>query len=446
MACIPYGDPIGGWLTHITIAKAIPNAYSASVPNARLRIGHCFPFAPTEEVSIAQILGEAGYLCGHFGKWHLGPVKAESPTNPGAMGFDEWLAHDNFFELNPYFSRNGGPPEQFQGESSEILIAEATHFIATAKRSEQPFFVVVWFGSPHEPYSGLERDLALYNDLPESYRERFVTLTSNETGRPTKRPLDKVLQERYAEITAMDRSIGQLRRWLNKERLRQNTLLWYCGDNGSPSGGSVTTPFRGQKGLMYDGGIRVPGIIEWPEKISEPRVADVNAVTSDMLPTICDLVGQALPNHPLDGISLRSLMDGEMTERPSPIFFWSYNTGRITKGQPQPYVLPKLQEGTTRLVKMMDGRYTRNFRNFHHSKITDQDFNGPRVILGNRYKLVVDAQPGDALARELFDLRNDRAEKNNLIETEPEIARDLEEQLRNWQQSVLNSLTGADYN
>jgi arylsulfatase A-like enzyme len=175
-------------------------------------------------------------------------------------------------------------------------------------------------------------------------------------------------------------------------------------------------------------------------------VADVNAVTSDMLPTICDLVGQALPNHPLDGISLRSLMDGEMTERPSPIFFWSYNTGRITKGQPQPYVLPKLQEGTTRLVKMMDGRYTRNFRNFHHSKITDQDFNGPRVILGNRYKLVVDAQPGDALARELFDLRNDRAEKNNLIETEPEIARDLEEQLRNWQQSVLNSLTGADYN
>ena len=115
-----------------------------------------------EEISIAHILGKSGYACGHFGKWHLGPVKAGSPTNPGAMGFQEWLSHDNFFEMNPQFSRNGAPPEQFRGESSEILIDETIRFIGKANQSKRPFFTVVWFGSPHEPYSGLEKDLALY--------------------------------------------------------------------------------------------------------------------------------------------------------------------------------------------------------------------------------------------------------------------------------------------
>ena len=413
-----------------------PNRYGTFAPNWSIR---------PEEISIAQVLAKAGYACGHFGKWHLGPVKAGSPTNPGAMGFDEWLSHDNFFELNPILSRNGGPPGKLQGESSEILIEQSIRFIAKAKKRKQPFLAVIWFGSPHEPYSGLDKDLALYDELPDEYRTQHVTLTSNETGRPTKRPLDKVLRERYAEITAMDRAIGQLRQWLDDEGLRGNTLLWYCGDNGSPAGGSVTTPFRGQKGLMYEGGIRVPGIIEWPKRVREPRVTDVNAVTSDMFPTICELVGEPLPDRPLDGISLQRLIDGEMTQRPTSICFWSYRTNRKRKNQPKPYIDPKLQEGTTPLVKMLAGRYTRNFRNFHHPEITEQDFDGPRVILDNRYKLVVDAQAGDRSERELFDLRDDRAEKNNLIEKEPEVARNLEKQLHEWQQSVLESLTGADY-
>ena len=413
-----------------------PNRFGTFAPNWSIR---------PEEISIAQILSNAGYACGHFGKWHLGPVKADSPVNPGAMGFEEWLSHDNFFEMNPYLSRNGGPPEQFQGESSEIVIDEAIRFIGKAKQSQRPFFAVVWFGSPHEPYSGLNEDLALYNELPESYREQLVTLTGMDSGLPVRRPLHKVLQERYAEITAMDRAIGRLRQYLEDEGLRQHTLLWYCGDNGVPGSGRVTTPFRGQKGLVYEGGIRVPGIIEWPERIPEPRVTDVNAVTSDMLPTICELVGLPLPDRPLDGISLKDLIDGEMTERPSPIYFWSYNASRETKSGLEPYINARLQEGTTPLVKMMDGRLTRNFRNFHHPSITEQDFAGPRAVLDNRYKLVVDGQPGSESVKELFDLRNDHAEENNLIKTKREIAKNLEQQLRDWQQSVLNSLMGADY-
>ena len=78
-----------------------------------------------EEITIAHIARKAGYQCGHFGKWHVGAVKSESPVNPGAMGFHEWLSHDNFFELNPSLSRNGGAPEELKGESSEILVTEA---------------------------------------------------------------------------------------------------------------------------------------------------------------------------------------------------------------------------------------------------------------------------------------------------------------------------------
>ena len=145
----------------------------------------------------------------------------------------------------------------------------------------------------------------------------------------------------------------------------------------------------------------------------------------------------------LDGISLKPLIDGSMRQRSSPICFWSY---RLAKGQSslKPYIDPKLQQGTTPLVKKMGGRLTRNFQNYHHPTITQQDFAGARAILDNRYKLVIH-DSGAAPVHELFDMRSDQAEKDNLLQRQPEVARKLQRQLRDWQQSVLTSLTGADY-
>jgi arylsulfatase A-like enzyme len=411
-----------------------PNRYGTFSANWSMR---------PEEVTIAHILSKAGYACGHFGKWHVGTVKAGSPLNPGAMGFEEWLSHDNFFEVNPYLSRNGGPPEQFQGEGSEILVDETIRFIDRARKTRRPFFTVVWFGSPHEPYVGLEEDLALYNDLPESYQDQLFGLTDVDTGVPVRRPLREVLRERYAEITAMDRAIGKLRRYLEDEHLRRNTILWYCGDNGTPGDGAVTMPFRGHKGAVYEGGVRVPGIIEWPAQISDPRVSDVNFVTSDMLPTLCELTGAPLPERPLDGISLKPLIEGRMTERPRPIGFWNYAPG--DEDESRPYIDPELQEGTTPLVKIMDGRFTRSFTNFDHTTIRERDYRGARIMLDNRFKLVIHDQEDGVPSRELFDVRSDPAEKHNLIEKHPEVTEELDRRLRAWQESVLNSLTGADY-
>ncbi len=201
-------------------------------------------------------------------------------------------------------------------------------------------------------------------------------------------------------------------------------------------------PFRGQKGTIYEGGMRVPGLIEWPAKISRPRATDVNAVTSDMLPTLCALAGAPLPRRPLDGVDLRPLLDGTMTARPAPIGFWDGAVARHPGAKP--YIDPELQRGTTPLAKLgPDGTPTRNFQNFLHPEIRPEDFAGPRAMLGNRFKLVVDARPKSG--KELFDLRADPAEKNNVIAAHPEAAAELEAQLRAWQQSVLTSLTGADY-
>ncbi|MES2694818.1 MAG: sulfatase-like hydrolase/transferase [Verrucomicrobiota bacterium] len=395
-----------------------------------------------EEISVAQVLSKAGYACGHFGKWHLGAVKAASPVSPGAMGFDTWVSHDNFFELDPTFSRNGGPPQQFKGESSEIVIAEAIQYIDRAKKENKPFFVVVWFGSPHEPYSGLEKDLALYDNLPATFATRKVKLTSNETGKQIQRVQREVLRERFAEITAMDRAIGQLRTHLGKTGLRSNTLLWYCGDNGTSPDANATVPFRGEKGKVYEGGMRVPGLIEWPARIAQPRTSDLNAVTSDMLPTLCELAGQPLPKRTLDGVSLKPLLvDGRMSSRPSPICFWDGNPKRPGA---KPYIDLELQKGTTPLAKIgPDGTATRNFSNFIHPDIQEMDFAGPRAIVDNRYKLVIDGAANTGT--ELFDLRDDPYEKKNIIAAHAAEAKKLEQQLRAWQQSVLESLTGADY-
>jgi len=414
-----------------------PNRYGTFTPGWSIR---------PEEITIAHLLKEAGYACAHFGKWHIGPVKKSSPTNPGAMGFDEWLSHDNFFELNPVLSRNGEAPQKIEGESSEIVVDAAIQFIQKSEKQNKPFMAVVWFGSPHEPYSGLPQDLALYENLPDSLSEREVRLTSNKTGQKVSRPLRDVLQERYAEITAMDRAIGKLRSWLKDNDLKENTLVFYCGDNGTPpSAGRTGMTLRNQKGSLYEGGVRVPGVIEWPATIKKPASTDAVSVTSDILPTLAEITGQPLPERPIDGISLVPLFNDPVKKRTKPLCFWQFEPGKVFDETAEPYIDPKLQEGTTPLVKMMAGKYTRNFRNLKYDEISENDFVGERTIMKNQYKLVIEGESPNENGFELYNIRNDPAETKNLADEHPEIVEEMQSELRKWQESVLNGLTGADY-
>lgn len=384
-------------------------------------------FAPNwstrpEEITIAQILKGAGFRTGHFGKWHIGAVKKESPLNPNRMGFDEYLAHDNFFEMDPPLSRNGAPPEIIPGESSEIIVDEAVRFARKVHAEGKPFFVVVWFGSPHGPYSGLERDIALYNDVPK-----------------------EEMRLRFAEITAMDRAVGMFRAALRELGEAENTLLWYNSDNGIPVAreeDSFNGGWRGHKGDVYEGGLRVPAIIEWPSVIRAPRASSVPCVTSDILPTLIDLLGlmHPDPDRPLDGISLRGLIvDGALVERPSPIGFWKYPAaGEKKNGR---WVGEELSRGTTPTTR----NPAIDFTNFKHPVARNSDFGGEAAWTDNRFKLVIAQGKKGPPRTELYDLLADPKESDDVAARNPDVVERMTGQLHEWQRSVERSLTGADY-
>jgi len=268
----------------------------------------CFKWGHTlrpQEITVAEALKTAGYVTGHFGKWHLGSVCKGSPVNPGASGFDEWLSAPNFFDNDPILSREG-VAVQTKGESSMVTVDAALEFIRKHADSAEPYLCVVWFGSPHGPHQAIERDRALYEDQ------------------------SKKLQHFYGEITGMDRAFGKLRDELRKLDDSENTILWYCSDNGGlPRVG--TTGGRANKGKVYEGGLRVPAILEWPARIKKPRVTDVPCNTSDIYPTLLDILGIKMKKQPpLDGISLTKLIDGKMKSRPEPMGFWDYPMGGIS--------------------------------------------------------------------------------------------------------------------
>ncbi len=373
-----------------------------------------------EEITIAQILKKAGYRTGHFGKWHVGAVKAESPTNPGRMGFDYYLSHDNFFELNPVLSRNGAKPTQMQGESSHIVVDEAIQFIRKAVHDKQPFFTLVWFGSPHVPYSGLPEDVAQYADIP------------NES-----------LRNRLTEISALDRAVGKLRHALTDLEVRQNTLVWYCSDNGlghDPKQ-SFNGPWREKKGSIYEGGVRIPGIIEWPQVIQSPRQSDLACVTSDIFPTLLDLLSlkSPEPERPLDGISLKRLITtGDLQSRPSPIGFWKYNASGEQKNER--WMPAEMTRGTTPTVT----NPAIDFLNFRHPVARQSNFDGDAAWTTQQYKLVARGK-GAEPKLELYDLSTDLSESKDLSSDLPELVKSMESDLRQWQASVEKSLTGADY-
>ncbi len=384
-------------------------------------------FAPNfstrpEEITIAQILQKAGYRTGHFGKWHVGAVKKESPLNPARMGFDEYLSHDNFFEMDPPLSRNGAPPEIHKGESSEIIVAEAGRFVRKVRDEGKPFFVVVWFGSPHSPYRGTAEDVALYSKIK-----------------------GEELRHRFAEITAMDRAIGQLRATLRELDVATNTLVWFNSDNGMTHEGipeaqrkdQFNGGWRGKKGEIYEGGLRVPGIIEWPAVVKQSRVSAVPVVTSDIFPTLLDLLQlkSADPRRPIDGISVKSLIvDGAMRERPTPIGFWKY--AAAAERDNGRWVPAELSRGTTPTTR----NPAIDFLNFKHPVAATKDFVGEAAWTDNRYKLVVGGR-----RTELYDLTADPYEKNDIAATNSVRVQAMTAQLHEWQRSVERSLSGLDY-
>ena len=342
-----------------------------------------------QEKTIAQAFGQAGYATAHFGKWHLNqvhpsgdnPMPSDDPHNPGELGFDYWLSHTNQFNLDPVFSENG-VPKQFEGDSSEVLVAEALRYIAEQAESGAPAFVVIWYASPHRPFGAFPED-------EETFAE-----------------LDDGSKAHHAEIVAMDRSIGALRQGLRDLGIADNTLLWFTSDNGGlpnvdygPEHLGVhpdtTGHLRGFKKDFYEGGLRVPTIIEWPGGIA-PRITNFPASTMDIFPTLIEVAGldPASINAVHDGISIAHAFDSEPVHRDQPIGFRA---------------------------------------------------SGGLAWLDNDVKLVRNFTAESPEAFELYNVAADPEEQHDLIEQQPEVAARMRAELDAWNRSVDESITGADY-
>jgi arylsulfatase A-like enzyme len=381
----------------------------------------CFSWGHTlrpQEVTLAEALKTAGYTTGHFGKWHLGGVNAESPVCPGAKGFDEWVSSPNFFDLNPRMSRKGRSI-QTKGEGSQVIVDAALEFIQAAVGRKQPFLAVVWFGSPHNPYAALDEDRALYKDQPD-------------------------LQQRYyGEITAMDRAVGHLRTELRRLGVADNTLLWYTSDNGATGPGS-TGGLSGRKATLWEGGIRVPAIIEWPARIKSPMRTAVPCGTVDIYPTVLEAAGASVPHQPpLDGISLVPLFDGRMQARANPLGFWDYpRPGRGVRSDKILEEMARQQAGETGPVKPDAGKQDEGAIT---ERFSDAVLPGHAAWIDNQYKLHRIADKAGQAKYALFDLAQDPTEKNDLGEGQPERLARMKSELEAWQKSVVRSLNGEDY-
>ena len=339
---------------------------------------------PKEEVTLGEAVKPLGYGTGHFGKWHLGDFEGEQKSSPSDHGFDEWFStvrKVSTFEPEGYWHNGELVTETLEGDDSAIIVSRALDFINRAVAERRPFLAVLWFHTPHLPVISKGNHQIIYNDHPGE--------TSNYWG----------------AVSAMDEQIGRLRRELRRRDIADNTMLWFASDNG-PEGAEQSDErpgsagrFRGRKRSLFEGGIRVPGILEWPARITEGRTVKMPVVTSDYYPTILDILGLDRENQPrpLDGISLLPLIEGRITERPQPIAF---ETGRHRNRTPT------------------------------------------FALIGNHYKLISQLDQSQDL---LFDLQADPAESTNLLRKDPDRAQAMREQLEEWRTSCARSLKGEDY-
>ncbi len=341
-----------------------------------------------EETTVAELLRDAGYATCHVGKWHLnGWFNLPGQPQPDAHGFQHWFSTQNNALPNhrdPYnFVRNSIPVGPQTGYSSEIVANEAIRWLRNDRPAKQPFFLFVCFHEPHEPIATAPQHTDLYPYPDDPSRSAY-----------------------YGNVTQMDTAFGRLMTALDELDLNSSTLVLFTSDNGPArtkyhNVGSAG-PLREFKGHLYEGGIRVPAIVRWPQHV--PVVVNDTPVCGvDFLPTVCELAGLDLPvDRKLDGTSLAPLFAGQSFQRNSPLY-WQYNWAASG-----PRVA--LRHGKWKLLASLDPVPTTR------TDITDES---------NR--VLKSAKPAHF---ELYDLAEDLGETINLAAREPAVLAELTQLLQ----------------
>lgn len=283
---------------------------------------------PAEEITIQRVLKNAGYRTGHFGKWHLGtlsktvkesnrggPKNARHFAPPWERDFETcfsteakvptwdpmwrpkqaetrgnwWTPVEDTAQADRYgthyWNEQGEMVEEnLRGDDSRVIVDRAIPFIESCVEAGKPFLAVIWFHAPHLP-------VVTGGQLAERYQE-----------------LDGDRRSYYGCVDGIDVQVGRLRAALRKLGVAENTVVTFCADNG-PEGNSKapgqTNGLRGRKRDLYEGGVRVPGLLEWPAMVRPGTVVRTPAFTSDYFPTVLAAAGLSCPaERPLDGVDV----------------------------------------------------------------------------------------------------------------------------------------------
>ena len=401
------------------------------------------------ELTLAELARTQGYTTGHFGKWHLGDLTrtlqdrngGEFYSPPWSHGYDRvWaseqalptfepmkvdplgpLPSEGNFHGGRYYTGPGAHVDpdspELRGDASAIIIREALRFVDDAVAAKRPFLAVVWLHAPHGPHR-----------LDQATLDKFYT--------PEEQAQWSEYEARYySGITAMDREIGRLRTHLRELGIEGETLVAFTSDNGQS--GSVRMEFesegkgglRGSKGNLWEGGVRVPGIVEWPGRIA-PGETSTPMTTSDYLPTLLDIWGIGMPDaRPLDGESMTEVLFGDRSApRRSRIRWEDCGDPTADRGD---------HEDTD-----CDSRRTRML----------QRVGGERSIIDDRHKLISETSGREW---ELYDLIEDPREETPVatsadVDSQPPEIRNVFQSLRdditNWfEVEAARSRDGADY-
>jgi arylsulfatase A-like enzyme len=324
--------------------------------------------------SLPQLLKNNGYTTALIGKWHLGWKSEFSPTAHGfgyffgfKSGFIDYYQHTagNDSPLKADLFENDGPVE-VPGYMTDLITERAVRFIE--QNARRPFFIDVAYNAAHWPYQR--------PDQPSTARDNARHLGPFDDSTSTR-------ADYVAMLERADQGVGRILGALEKTGLQQNTLVIFTNDNGG-EWLSRNTPLFHHKRTVWEGGIRVPAIIRWPDRIPAGRVSGQVGITMDLTASILAATGTAVPPQArLDGINL----------------------------------LPVLEGGAPEIERTLFWRVTATRRQ--------------QAVRSGEWKLLLD----DERAM-LFNLRTDVGERTNLIGPRSDIARRLRPLLAAWQVDV----------
>ena len=357
-----------------------------------------------EEVTIAEMLRDAGYATGIFGKWHLGDAY---PMRAMDQGFEESLVHRGGGIGQPSDPPGGegrytdavlfrnGQREETTGYCTDVYFDAAFDFMERAAGEGRPFFAYVPTNAPHGPFHDVPEDWL------EQYRRVDLTAALPNPEQASEQVLDRLARS-YAMISNIDENVGRLMAQLDELGLAENTLVVFLVDNG-PDRDRYNAGLRGRKGTVFEGGIRSPLLARWPARLPAGGDAvDRIAAHIDITPTLLEAAGVQPPARlHLDGRSLLGLLagEGDAAAWPDRALYFQFHRGDVPTA----------------------------FRSF--------------AAVGQRYKLVHPSPRGEGdwdgeLKLELYDLEADPGESRNLVTEQSEIVARMSDDYRRWFEDV----------